>query len=160
MRSRELVEAAAVFLALWVLAARLPDSLLFLFIDLSGGMETEPFMFWLNILRVAIYLGIALALIAGRKLLARWLSSEDSAPGGELRTLFAAALALLGVYFIISGAVLMTETLMVQRAEDFWARAVFIRGLSSLIAGSLLFLFCGGVARVWTLLIKLRTAGL
>ena len=159
IRTQSLVEAAAVFLGLWILVAKVPDSLIFMFMQILGSEQFEAVHIWLNVVRLLIYLAIGLALLLGRKWLARYIDPVDAESTFETQKVVSAAIALLGLYFLAQGAVVLGEALVVQFQENYSAVSLYGRGATSVGAGFLLFICSGGLSKAWALLMRLRTAG-
>lgn len=76
---------------------------------------------------------------------------------GKPRACMAVGTALMGIYFIAAGTVLLGEFLAQQRPN---ASAYLLgRGGTSVVVGAVLLLSSAGGSRLWALLLKLRSAG-
>lgn len=158
VRTASLVEAAAVILALWILIARIPDSLILLVEPLRSEEIDSPYL-WMIVTRLLVYLVIGLALLAGRRRLANYVDRGESQVRGDVPTLLSAAIALLGVYFFALGAVALGEALVVQFQDNYSTPWLFARGAFSVLAGLLLFICSGGLSIAWDRLVRRRNAG-
>jgi len=157
MQVRPLMASLLALLGLWMALRPLPDAAVSLLIALAGQEDISSSVLMAQFVHFFSNSLIGLSLILWREALSRWLVPQGSGVLVSPRACMAVGTALMGIYFIAAGTVLLGEFLAQQRPN---ASAYLLgRGGTSVVVGAVLLLSSAGGSRLWALLLKLRSAG-
>lgn len=157
MNSRRLIESLLGVAGLWLIARSLPDYATTLALHWTGGLPVPDVGFdffrlrsWQFFFTVLVGVG----LIATRRPLARWLQPEGADVTLDPPSFLMAGIALLGIYFVVSGLTDLSQYLgAIGIGREL--RYLLWRSALNIGVGASLLIASPWIARRW----RTRTAG-
>lgn len=154
-------EALLALMGIWLIVSPLPSLVAWvLSLLMSQSQRTqdsfESRMLVAQLIAVLCSVVLGLILITLRKRLAHWLAPEPSSNTISAQMLLAVGAALVGVYFLVSGASSLAAVVIVRHNSHTFDSVRQLRRfwvpVTDLVVGLALFAFSTSVARVWQLL--------
>jgi hypothetical protein len=154
MSPRTAAEIAFGVLGVYLLAGSIPQAIVSVGVVLRE-QNPDPVMVWMGAIGTALIAAFGAAIVAWRRSLAQRLApnSQDQVPEAGTKMTYAAAISVVGVYFIAMGlSALLRELLRsLPRSNysallsiDSWAEPIAVSAM-----GAALFLGSRGIANVW-----------
>ena len=146
MQGRSLVESLLAVAGIWLVARQIPDYATSLLLMATGDLPVSgagPSVLATQGIHFLVSAIAGLILIFSRKLLAEWFLPEEAKMQVGAEPLFAAGIGVVGVYFIISGALTLWQLMWPGSSYPLWS------GILSMLLGLGLFFATPWITRLW-----------
>lgn len=153
MAARRLVEALIGVSGIWLVARQIPDYMASAAIALTSS-DPVPQAQVLFVQSVHFLTGLVLGfvLVSARKGFALWFAPDESDIDANAGALLAVGVAIVSVYFMLSGVVALGEYLGLRATSDAENPYLVWRAAFAIGGGLLMFAFSVRIGRIWRVL--------
>lgn len=151
MNGRNLFETLLAVAGVWLVARQIPDYSTTLYLAATGALPASsagPSVFSMQVLHIAVSVTTGLALIFSRKILSRWIKTKSSTDDSSADAVFAAGVGILGIYFMLTGLVLVGQLIPWRESIDTQP-FIFWNGIASFLIGLSVFVGMPWIVSIW-----------
>ena len=151
MQGRNLIGSLLAVIGVWLIVREIPDyvtSLYLTFAEVGPVSAAGPSVIMTQSLHFILSAATGLALIIVRRRLASWLQPDDSIADFGAEPLFAAGVAILGLYFTVTGLVVLGQLFAIGEGLGDQSYAVW-SSIISVVVGLFVLLIAPLLTRLW-----------
>ena len=149
IETRKLVESLVALAGIWLLFRQLPDYASTMYMMTHESQMGGPELITIQSIHFLASIFFGSILILARKLVSRWLVHENSTNQLQGQALVSAGVAIVSVYFILSGVTEIGQYYGVMQEPNIDNPYPLWKGVFSIISGLVGFVLSVGIGRVW-----------